>query len=170
LKIPERDYVLLLPAKVLPRKNIEFALEVVKKLCEMGRNPLLMITGAKVANNAAAAHYGAFLRQSLPEVLLSHVVFIADFFCHPGRYAARSFSAVRLCLLFPSRQEGFGLPVVEAALFRMPVWTSKIPAFHAMAGEGAYCSIMWRKSRARSHGWRACRLSASSARPGVCLT
>jgi glycosyltransferase involved in cell wall biosynthesis len=137
LKISERDYVFLLPAKLTPRKNIEFALETVKKLCEMGRNPLLMITGAKVANSAAAAHYGEFLRQSLPKVLFSHVVFIADFFTIQDD-TLRDLYLLSDCLFFPSRQEGFGLPVVEAALYRMPVWTSNIPAFHAMKGEGAY--------------------------------
>ena len=31
------------------RKNIDFAVEVVKELNEQGRNPLLLVTAAKVA-------------------------------------------------------------------------------------------------------------------------
>ena len=39
LEIPWRDFVFLLPARVMVRKNIDFAIEVVKKLREEGRNP-----------------------------------------------------------------------------------------------------------------------------------
>jgi glycosyltransferase involved in cell wall biosynthesis len=137
LNIPGRDFVFLLPAKIMPRKNIEFALETVKRLCELGHNPLLLITGAKVANSAAAAHYGDFLRQSLPKVLLSHVVFIADFFVIQDD-TLRDLFLLSDCLLFPSKQEGFGLPIIEAALHRMPIWTTELPAVEAMDGEGAY--------------------------------
>lgn len=136
LSLPERDFVFLLPARIMLRKNIEFALEVVKKLAEMGRNPLLLITGAKVTNSPASERYGEFLRQSLPKDLLSHVVFVSDFFVIQDD-TLRDLYLLSDCLLFPSKQEGFGLPVIEASLYRMPVWCSNVPAFQAMEGEGA---------------------------------
>ena len=80
LEIPWRDFVFLLPARVMVRKNIDFAIEIVKKLLEQGRNPLLLITAAKVADSPASEHYGAFLRQSLPDELNGHVYFLSDFF------------------------------------------------------------------------------------------
>ncbi|MCK4899639.1 MAG: glycosyltransferase, partial [Anaerolineales bacterium] len=33
-------------------------------------------------------------------------------------------------LLFPSQQEGFGIPILEAGLARMPIFASDIPPFH----------------------------------------
>lgn len=41
------------------------------------------------------------------------------------------------CFIFPSRLEGFGLPIVEAQLNRCPVVCSEIPVFREVAGEAA---------------------------------
>ena len=137
LLVPERDFIFLLPARVMVRKNIEFAIEVVKKLIEIKRDTLLLITGINDANSIAAKHYGDFMRQSLPKHLLNHVVFVSDFFTVHD-VTLRDLFLIADCLLYPSRQEGFGLPVVEAALFRLPVWCGNIPAYQAIGGEEAF--------------------------------
>ncbi|TWU01349.1 glycosyltransferase family 4 protein [Neorhodopirellula pilleata] len=41
------------------------------------------------------------------------------------------------CLVFPSFQEGFGLPCLEAHSFRCPLVCSDIPVFHEVAGGAA---------------------------------
>jgi glycosyltransferase involved in cell wall biosynthesis len=41
-------------------------------------------------------------------------------------------------LLFPSAQEGFGIPLLEAGLVRLPVFCSDIPPFREIAGEDAH--------------------------------
>jgi glycosyltransferase involved in cell wall biosynthesis len=40
-------------------------------------------------------------------------------------------------LLFPSRAEGFGIPMVEAALAGLPLFCSDIPPFREIAGNAA---------------------------------
>jgi len=108
---------------------------VVKRLCGTGRNPLLLITGLTVPQSAASERYGAFLRQSLPPELLSHVVFVNDFFpIHDD--TLRDLFLLSDCLFFPSKQEGFGLPIVEAARYRLPVWCANGPAFQLMSSQG----------------------------------
>ena len=165
LAIPWRDFVFLLPAKVMVRKNIDFAIEIVKKLCADGRNPLLLITGAKDTNSPASEHYGTFLRQSLPEDLRGNVVFISDFFAVQDNMM-RDLYLLSDCLVCPSKQEGFGLPVIEAALHRMPVFCTSIPAFHALEGMGSYMidtmeklpdAIQWLESQAMFRQQRRCR-------------
>jgi glycosyltransferase involved in cell wall biosynthesis len=165
LEIPWRDFVFLLPANVMVRKNIDFAIEVVKKLYEEGRNPLLLITGAKVSDSPASEHYGAFLRQSLPQDLRSHVYFLSDYFLIQDD-ALRDLYLLSDCLLFPSRQEGFGLPVLEAALHRMPVWCRDIPAFRALEGSGSFLlddlaklpqAVNWLETQPSFRQQRRCR-------------
>jgi glycosyltransferase involved in cell wall biosynthesis len=137
LNLPSRDFVFLLPAPVTLRKNVEFALQVVQKLVEAGRNPLLIITGPPIAQSTAAAKYGEYLRQTMAKELLPHVVFVSDFFPIDD-LSMRDLYLLADCLLFPSTKEGFGLPIIEAALHRMPIWCNKIPAFWATHGEGAF--------------------------------
>jgi mannosylglucosylglycerate synthase len=165
LEIPWRDFVFLLPVKMMVRKNIDFAIEVVKKLCAEGRNPLLLITGAKVADSPASEHYGAFLRQSLPEDLQAHVIFLSDYFLVQDD-TMRDLYLLSDCLLFPSRQEGFGLPVIEAAMHRMPIWCRDIPAFKALEGSATFllediaklpAAVAWLESQAIFRQLRRCR-------------
>jgi glycosyltransferase involved in cell wall biosynthesis len=40
-------------------------------------------------------------------------------------------------LLFPSSQEGFGIPILEAGLTGMPIFCSDIPPFRETAGQRA---------------------------------
>lgn len=42
------------------------------------------------------------------------------------------------CLIFPSRDEGFGLPLIEAAQHRVPIIARDIPVFREVAGEHAF--------------------------------
>jgi mannosylglucosylglycerate synthase len=165
LEIPWRDFVFLLPARVMVRKNIDFAIEVVKKLREQGRNPLLLITGAKVPDSPASEHYGAFLRQSLPEDLRGHVIFLSDYFLIQDD-TLRDLYLLSDCLLFPSRQEGFGLPVLEAAMHRMPVWCGDIPSFRALEGSGSFLlndlaklpeAVSWLEAKSPFRQQRRCR-------------
>ena len=137
LAIPWRDFVFLLPARVMVRKNIDFALEIVKKLREQERNPLLLVTGATGSDSPASEDYGAFLRQSLPAELREHVVFLSDY-CPIQDDTLRDLYLLSDCLLFPSTREGFGLPVLEAAMHRMPVWCRDIPAYRALNGAATF--------------------------------
>ncbi len=165
LEIPWRDFVFLLPARVMVRKNIDFAIEVMKKICESKRNPLLLITGAKVADSPASEHYGAFLRQSLPKELTGHVHFLSDYFLVQDD-TLRDLYLLADCLFFPSRKEGFGLPVLEAALYKMPVWCGDIPSFRALEGQGSFllneitklpAAIAWLEAQASFRQQRRCR-------------
>jgi glycosyltransferase involved in cell wall biosynthesis len=42
------------------------------------------------------------------------------------------------CLVANSRHEGFGLPVIEAALYNVPVLARDVPVFREICGDGAF--------------------------------
>jgi glycosyltransferase involved in cell wall biosynthesis len=69
-------------------------------------------------NLQGAAH---FLAEITPEYLPDAV--IADFY----RLAD--------ALLFPSREEGFGIPIIEAAFGRLPVFCADIPVLRELGGD-----------------------------------
>lgn len=137
LSLAERDFVFLLPARMSVRKNIEFAIEIIKTLREQKRNPLLLITGAPDPHSYAAQQYAKFLRDTMPDRLRRYVVFVNDFFPVQDPMM-RDLYEIADCLLFPSKQEGFGMPILEAALHRIPIWCNNVPAFWSTEGEGAF--------------------------------
>jgi glycosyltransferase involved in cell wall biosynthesis len=137
LALPARDFIFLLPARIMLRKNVEFAIDLMRELKSKGRNPLLLITGSSDVYSPAAGQYGQFLRQTVHDQLHQNVVFVCDHFIVTDEILHDLYS-LSDCLLFPSKQEGFGLPVLEAAYFRLPVWCNGVPAFWATEGEGAF--------------------------------
>ncbi|MCX8061358.1 MAG: glycosyltransferase [Anaerolineales bacterium] len=127
----------LLPVRITPRKNIEFALEILAALRNRLPEAALVVTGPLGAHNPRNQQYferllelrqrlglkGAvhFLAEVIPETLPDSV--IVDFY----RLAD--------ALLLPSREEGFGIPVLEAGLSRLPVFCADIPPLREIGGE-----------------------------------
>lgn len=131
--------LLLLPVRITPRKNIELALNILKDLRPLFPAARLVITGPMGPHNPANIHYfnrlqelrdklglqraATFLAEISPEYLADEV--IADFY----RLAD--------ALLMPSREEGFGIPVLEAGISGLPVFCSDIPPLRSLAEENA---------------------------------
>ncbi len=128
--------VLLHPARLLRRKNIEFSLGVVAAL--KAHTPLaLLVTGADDPHNPVSLDYGAWLRgESVRLGVAGEVIFVGEHF-RVGDEELAGLYRLADALLFPSRSEGFGLPLLEAALHRLPVFCSDIEPLRAIATAGA---------------------------------
>ena len=137
--------LLLLPARITRRKNIEAAIAIVGGLRAEGLRPKLVITGPPGPHNPTNAAYLAQL-QALRDATgdPASVVFLYEVFRDEAD-APRPVSDAMLSdfyriadgLLFPSRYEGFGIPILEAALVGMPMFASDIPPFRETAGAAA---------------------------------
>ncbi len=128
--------ILLLPVRLTPRKNIEMALRTLACLRPSMPEAVLVVTGPLGAHNPQNEGYftrlkdlrhtlgleGAalFLAEIQEEYLPDSV--IADFF------------RIADALFIPSLEEGFGIPLLEAALSRLPVFCSDIPPFREIGG------------------------------------
>jgi mannosylglucosylglycerate synthase len=133
----DADPLLLLPARLTRRKNIEYAIEIVAALHAAGRPAKLVVTGPPGPHNPTNAAYLAHL-ESLRESrgLGSHVIFLH----RAGAVDAGTLRDLYLladAVLFPSEREGFGLPLLEAGLTRAPIFCSDIAPFRRVAGESA---------------------------------
>ena len=121
--------ILLLPVRITPRKNIELALHVLAALRETYPQAVLVVTGPLGPHNPANVDYFKKL-QSLRESLSLQrsAFFLAEL---TDDYLAdeviSDFYQLADALILPSREEGFGIPVLEAGLAGLPAFCADIP-------------------------------------------
>jgi glycosyltransferase involved in cell wall biosynthesis len=128
----------LLPVRLTRRKNIETALHVMAKL-QKGSYPQvqLVVTGPPGPHNPANQEYFRFLTDLCHQLGLDGSVhFLAqhrkEYF--PDHVIADLFRLAD-ALILPSMEEGFGLPLLEAGITKLPVFCSDIPPLREI-GQG----------------------------------
>ena len=138
------DCVFLLPARITRRKNIELGLRWLGAVrSASGWDARLIITGPPGPHNPANAAYLDSLlaiRKELDVEQAAHFVYAA------GGAGAKlllddtelaNFYQLADAMFFPSRQEGFGIPILEAGLARLPIFATDLPPFRESAGPDA---------------------------------
>ncbi|NNE28596.1 MAG: glycosyltransferase family 4 protein [Saprospiraceae bacterium] len=123
LKLPE-DYFLYV-GSVIPRKNLKLIVEAYGHLNDPGFPPLLIV--------GDGGDYKKEVEKEIRKLgLEAQVRFLkADFFDLPVLYK----EALALC--YPSKYEGFGLPLVESLASGSPVITFRGSSLPEAAGPGA---------------------------------
>lgn len=135
--------ILLLPVRVTPRKNIELALRVLAELQKEYPQAALVVTGPLGPHNANNIKYFNMLtslRKELGQEAGAH--FLAEL--HDGFLpdeVIADFFRVADALFFPSREEGFGIPLIEAAFSRVPAFCADIPPLRKLGlGDATFFS------------------------------
>ncbi|NIS82488.1 MAG: glycosyltransferase [Anaerolineales bacterium] len=144
LKLLQSDGILLLPARITPRKNIELAIQVLAEIrTQTGEDIRLLITGPPGPHNPANIAYLQNLLSLQAELGLKesvHFLYQLD----PTKplqvddQTMANLYALSDALFFPSREEGFGIPLLEAGFARLPIFCTDIPPFHESAGAQAH--------------------------------
>jgi glycosyltransferase involved in cell wall biosynthesis len=137
LDLLNADPLFLLPVRLTPRKNIELALRVMAELRREYPKAMLLVTGPEGPHNPDNKVYKRNLLKLRNELKLQGAVhFLAEVTSEfmPDEVIA-DFYRIADALLFPSREEGFGIPIIEAAFSRMPVFCADIPVLRELAGE-----------------------------------
>ena len=128
-------FVLLHPTRLLRRKNVEFGLQVLAELRDA--DVMLLITAAEDPHNTASQAHAASLRAPCEDLGLERRAIFVNDHLRVGDSELAGLYRLADALFLPSRQEGFGLPVLEAALHRMPAFISEIAALNEIAGPTA---------------------------------
>jgi glycosyltransferase involved in cell wall biosynthesis len=134
LNLLTADPLLLLPVRLTPRKNIEFALQVVAALKETHPDTMLVVTGPLGAHNPDNVQYLEHLLSQRAELnLTGSVHFLAeldpDYLPDP---VIADFYRLADALFLPSKEEGFGIPLIEAGFSGLPIFCSDIPPFREL--------------------------------------
>jgi mannosylglucosylglycerate synthase len=135
LRLLESELVLLMPVRVTKAKNIELAIKVVAALKQKGSKSILVLTGPPDPHDEGMMHYyhGLLdLRSRLGVDKEMRFVYESgpdpdSPFTIDGSVVGELFRLSDL-LFMPSHREGFGMPVLEAGLAGIPVFSTPIPA------------------------------------------
>jgi glycosyltransferase involved in cell wall biosynthesis len=133
---------MLLPARITKRKNIEYAIGVTRALRDLGLKPRLLVTGPPGPHNPRSVDYVDELQAERARLdVRDEVTFLYEERRPNGRLWTATdpmmddLYQLADLLIFPSAQEGFGIPLLEAGLVRLPVFCSDIPPFREIAGD-----------------------------------
>jgi glycosyltransferase involved in cell wall biosynthesis len=137
LKLEGTGLVLLQPTRFVRRKNIELGLRVLVELPEA----VYVVTAAPDPHQSDGMVYYtelAALAKSLG--VRDRVLFLGE----AGILSdddVRGLYQMADALFFPSTAEGYGLPLIEAALHGVPVFCSDIPAHREVAVSAMFFSL-----------------------------
>ncbi len=130
LGLAEGDRVILQPTRVIPRKNIELAIELVRRL---GEARLKLVISHPAGDEGL--EYLARLRALAQEARVD-LRYAADLFA-PARQMAGGRKIYSLwdaypladLVTYPSTIEGFGNAFLEAVYFRRPLFVNRYPVY-----------------------------------------
>lgn len=128
MKLLDAAPILLLPVRLTPRKNIELALQTLAELKKHFPQAALVVTGPPGPHNANNYQYfemlsdlraGLGLQTSAHFLAELSAAFLSD-------EVIADFYRIADALFFPSREEGFGIPLIEAAFSHLPAFCADI--------------------------------------------
>jgi mannosylglucosylglycerate synthase len=137
LDLLQASPLLLLPVRITSRKNIELALQVLAVLRNELPSAQIVVTGPLGPHNPANLQYFERLRALREELGLKNSVhFLAELTTGfiPDEVIS-DFYKLADALLFPSFEEGFGIPILEAGFTGIPIFCSDILPLKTLGGE-----------------------------------
>jgi len=139
------DLIACLPTRIVRRKNLEKAIEIIAEIKKLKLNIKYLITGAQDFQNPDAIHYFNDLKKLSRKLKVENdVIFLSDYVLSNGqKINLENIHILNLYLLsdfllVPSVLEGFGLQLIEAGLAKTPVICSDILPFQEIAHNDAY--------------------------------
>jgi len=131
-----RDMVVVQPSRITPRKNLELSIHIIRGIKLLGYNVLFMLTGPYDPHEQRALSYYRRLRYWINELeLQDNIAILAEYRFRdrkrlvPDRVFIRDLYLTADLLLMTSKDEGFGLPLLEAGMTKLPIACSEIPPF-----------------------------------------
>ena len=125
------DVVMFFPGRIVKRKNYELAIKITKELTASGKKCKLLITAPPDPHNSEVKKYYHHLHNFVKEMELEeHILFLKDLEKqHELKIGYRKLQDLyKICdlLLITSSEEGFGIPLLEAAAMKIPIACSDI--------------------------------------------
>ncbi len=142
LKLFEADLLVLQPFRMVRRKNIELSIRVLRALKDRGVKAKFILTGKYDPHSFDSRKYHRELIALIKELDLSKdFIILTDIKLKggqrvvPTREMMKDFYQLSDLLFLPSKQEGFGLPLLEGGMHKLPIVCSNISPFREIGRE-----------------------------------
>lgn len=129
----DADPLLLLPVRLTRRKRVEAAIDATAALRRRGHAAMLVVTGTAGPHDASNQAYLAELSARAKNVKGVHLLAALGLKIKYGTVV--DLYSLADVLVFPSETEGFGIPMLEAGLHRLPIVCSDIPSLRETGGD-----------------------------------
>jgi glycosyltransferase involved in cell wall biosynthesis len=132
--------LLIMPVRITPRKNLELALSTLACLRDVFPFAGLLVTGPLGAHNPEnKTYFEELLKLRRVLGLESFARFLAELATEPlPDSVIADFYRLADALFLPSREEGFGIPLLEAGLAHRPVFCADLPALRELGESSAF--------------------------------
>jgi glycosyltransferase involved in cell wall biosynthesis len=137
LGLAEADPLLILPARLTPRKRIELAIDAAGRLRARRPATRLLVTGAADPHPVGGPAYVRSLEEHAAASGGAGLLAVSRLGHELPRHRLTELLRLADALVFPSEREGFGIPILEAAIARLPIVCTDLPVFREVAGSDA---------------------------------
>ncbi len=136
------DLLMIQPARLHPRKNIELSIEVLRAFHDKGIKAKFLLSGAYDPHERKTLHYYNKLKDLAESLQVQkHIIILSDYVFESGEKMTTDWETIRDLyqisdlLFLPSKREGFGIPLLEAGMMKLPIVCTDIDTFKFIAGE-----------------------------------
>ncbi|MEA3222938.1 MAG: glycosyltransferase family 4 protein [Thermodesulfobacteriota bacterium] len=140
----DADLIMIQPSRLHPRKNIELSIGVIKAIKKRGINAILLLSAAHDPHEISFVEYYRRLKDlSIQEGVADNIIFMTEYISEDHHHLALDRSIIKDLylisdiLFMPSTQEGFGIPILEAGILRLPIVCSNIAPFKEICNHDA---------------------------------
>jgi glycosyltransferase involved in cell wall biosynthesis len=140
----EAEFLMVQPSRLHKRKNMELSIRVTRSLHDLGLKARLLITGAHDPHEPKNLTYYHALKNLAAKLgIEDDVLIMAEYAFKNGErlmvdpITIRDLYLISDILFLPSLQEGFGIPLLESGMIRLPIVCSNIPPFLEIGGDDA---------------------------------
>lgn len=123
----DADIVILFPSRIIRRKNFELGIKVVSELKQRGKKVYFLITGPPDPHNIISVEYYKELIALAQELnVTQNIIFLYDEGIKVDDEDLKNLYSISDILLVSSKREGFGIPLLEAGIMKMPIFSLKM--------------------------------------------
>lgn len=143
-KLYQADLVGLFPARLIKRKNLEMAIKVFAILNKKGKRSLLLVTGPFDPHRAGEEYFQRLKNLARELGMEREIIFLSELSTPSGkpfRVGMRLLRDLYLLsdfLILTSFQEGFGIPLLEAGVTKLPIFCTAIQPLLEVGGKEAH--------------------------------